>query len=83
MTLQPLTCRSSPRHEPLEAGHWLRVIESKFGVLRCMEVQKTLFTVQQLHCDTSAWWANYTVARPADYQVPWAEFHNAFCAQQA
>jgi hypothetical protein len=31
--------------EPLEADHWLRVMESKFGLLRCTEVQKTLFTV--------------------------------------
>jgi hypothetical protein len=30
--------------EPLEADHWLRVMESKFGLLRCTEVQKTLFT---------------------------------------
>jgi hypothetical protein len=32
--------------EPLEADHWLRVMESKFGLLRCTEVQKTLFAVQ-------------------------------------
>jgi hypothetical protein len=30
--------------EPLEVDHWLPVIESKFGLLRCTEVQKTLFT---------------------------------------
>jgi hypothetical protein len=29
--------------EPLEADHWLRVMESKFGLLRCTKVQKTLF----------------------------------------
>jgi hypothetical protein len=29
--------------EPLEADHWLRVMESKFRLLRCTEVQKTLF----------------------------------------
>jgi hypothetical protein len=29
--------------EPLEVDHWLRVIESKFGLLHCTEVQKTLF----------------------------------------
>jgi hypothetical protein len=29
--------------EPLEADHWLRVMESKFGLLRYTEVQKTLF----------------------------------------
>jgi hypothetical protein len=31
--------------EVLKADLWLRAIESKFGLLRCMEVQKTLFTV--------------------------------------
>jgi hypothetical protein len=31
--------------EPLEADHWLRVMESKFGLLCCTEVQKTLFAV--------------------------------------
>jgi hypothetical protein len=30
--------------EPLEADHWLRVMESKFMLLRYTEVQKTLFT---------------------------------------
>jgi hypothetical protein len=67
--------------EPLEADHWLRVMESKFGLLRCTEVQKTLFTAQQLRGDASAWWANYTATRPVDYQVSWAEFHDAFCDQ--
>jgi hypothetical protein len=66
--------------EPLEADHWLRVIESKFGLLRCTEVQKTLFAAQQLWGDASAWWANYTTTLSADYQVSWAEFRNAFRA---
>jgi hypothetical protein len=64
--------------EPLEADHWLRVMESKFGLLRCTEEQKTLFTTQQLRGDASAWWANYTATRPTDYQVSWAEFRDAF-----
>jgi hypothetical protein len=29
--------------EPLEADHWLYVMESKFGLLHCIEVQRTLF----------------------------------------
>jgi hypothetical protein len=66
--------------EPLDASHWLQVMESKFGLLRCTEVQKTLFTAQQLRGDASAWWANYTATRPTDYQVPWAEFCDAFRA---
>jgi hypothetical protein len=32
--------------EPLEADHWLRVMESKFGLLCCTKVRKTLFAVQ-------------------------------------
>jgi hypothetical protein len=54
-------------------------MESKFGLLRCTEVQKTLFTVQQLCGDASAWWAKYTATHPTDYQVQWAEFRVAFC----
>jgi hypothetical protein len=53
--------------EPLEADHWFWVMESKFGLLRCTEVQKTLFTAQQLCGDASAWWANYAATHPADY----------------
>jgi hypothetical protein len=34
--------------------------------------------VQQLWGDANAWWANYTATRPADYQVSWAQFHDAF-----
>jgi hypothetical protein len=55
-------------------------MESMFGLLRCTEVQKTLFTAQQLCGDASVWWANYTTTRPADYQVTWFEFRNAFRA---
>jgi hypothetical protein len=66
--------------EPLEADHLLRVMEFKFGLLRCTEVQKTFFAAQQLWGDASAWWANYTATRPVDYQVPWVEFRDAFHA---
>jgi hypothetical protein len=66
--------------EPLEADHWLRVMESKFRLLPCTEVQKTLFTTQQLRGDTGAWWANYTTTQTTDYQVPWVEFCDAFHA---
>jgi hypothetical protein len=66
--------------EPLEADHWLQVMESKFGLLRCTKVQKTLFAAQQLRGDASMWWTNYTATHPVDYQVPWVEFRNAFRA---
>jgi hypothetical protein len=66
--------------EPLDADHWLRMTESKFGVLCCTEVQKTLFATQLLHGYASTWWANYTATRPVNYQVSWAEFRDVFRA---
>jgi hypothetical protein len=66
--------------EPLEADHWLWMMESKFGLLRYTKVQKTLFAAQQRRCDASTWLANYTTTRPMDYQVSWAEFRDAFHA---
>jgi hypothetical protein len=46
--------------DPLEANHWLRVTESKFGMLHCSELQKTLFAAQQLRGPATAWWAMYS-----------------------
>jgi hypothetical protein len=68
--------------EPLEADHWLQVTKSKFGLLHYTEVQMTLFTMQQLRGNASAWWDNYDAPCPVDYQVPWTEFHSAFCAHR-
>jgi len=34
--------------EPLEADDWLRTMEHKFSLIRCSEIQKPLFTAQQL-----------------------------------
>jgi hypothetical protein len=38
--------------DPLEADEWIRVIEQKFGLLRCTETQKPLFATQQLRGPT-------------------------------
>jgi hypothetical protein len=67
--------------EPLEADHWLRTIESKFGLLHGTEHQKTLFAAQQLLGNAGAWWANFTAALPANHQVQRAEFCETFRAQ--
>jgi hypothetical protein len=64
--------------DPLEADSWLRIIESKFGLLHCIEIQKTLFVAQQLHGPVSAWWANFTTTIQDGHQVPWVEFRMAF-----
>jgi hypothetical protein len=46
--------------DPLEADNWLRIIESKFGLLHYSEIQKTLFATQQLRGPASAWWTHFT-----------------------
>jgi hypothetical protein len=64
--------------DPLEANEWIRVIEQKFGLIRCTETQKPLFAAQQLRGSASTWWGNYVAIQPADHQVTWDEFKLAF-----
>jgi hypothetical protein len=40
--------------DPLEVNKWLRIIESKFGLLHYTEFQKTLYAAQQLRGSASA-----------------------------
>jgi hypothetical protein len=53
--------------EPLEADEWVRVIEQKFGLIRCIETQKPLFAAQQLRGSASTWWANFVAVQPAGH----------------
>jgi hypothetical protein len=62
----------------LEADKWIRVIEQKFGLLRCFETQKPLFAAQQLRGPASTWWGNFVAVQPADHQITWKEFKLAF-----
>jgi hypothetical protein len=64
--------------DPLEVNEWIRVIEQKFGLLRCSEVQKPLFTAQQLRGPASTWWGNFVAVQPAGHQITWDEFKMAF-----
>jgi hypothetical protein len=64
--------------DPLEADEWICVIEQKFGLLRCSEIQKPLFAAQQLHGPASTWWGNFVAVQPAGHQVTWDEFKLAF-----
>jgi hypothetical protein len=54
------------------------VTESKFGLLHCSKLQKTLFVAQQLHGSASAWWATYTATLQDNHQVSWNEFCKVF-----
>jgi hypothetical protein len=64
--------------DPLEADEWIRVIEQKFGLLRCSETQKPLFAAQQLCGPASTWWGNFVAVQPANHQITWDEFKLAF-----
>jgi hypothetical protein len=63
--------------EPFEVDEWIRVMEKKFGLIRCTETQKPLFAAQQLRGPTSTWWANFSAIQPAGHLVIWAEFKQA------
>jgi hypothetical protein len=41
--------------DPLEVDSWLRTTESKFGLLHCIEYQKTLYAAHQLRGAVNAW----------------------------
>jgi hypothetical protein len=64
--------------DPLEADEWIRLIEQKFGLLRCTETQKPLFAAQQLRGPASTWWGNYVAVQPVGHQITWDEFKLAF-----
>jgi hypothetical protein len=64
--------------DPLEADEWVRVIEQKFGLIRCTKTQKPLFAAQQLRGPASTWWGNYVAIQPVEHQVTWDEFKLAF-----
>jgi hypothetical protein len=55
--------------ELLEADEWVRVMEQKFRLIRCTEIQKPLFAAQQLRGPASTWWANVFAIQPAGHQV--------------
>jgi hypothetical protein len=76
LAIRPLTFAGAI--DPLEVDKWLHIIESKFGLLHCSEIQKTMFMAQQLRGPVSAWWANFTATIQDGHQVPWAEFHMTF-----
>jgi hypothetical protein len=63
---------------PLEADEWIRVMEQKFGLVRCTETQKPLFAAQQLRGPASTWWANFVAIQPAEHQITREEFKLAF-----
>jgi len=63
---------------PMEADHWVKMIESKFSLLQCEDHQKVQFTAQQLQGPAGAWWRTYNATLPAQPALTWAQFVEAF-----
>jgi hypothetical protein len=64
--------------EPLDAEHWLRVLEQKFLLLMVTNEQKVRFAAQQLLGSASAWWDTFNAMQQVDHRVTWQEFTTAF-----
>jgi hypothetical protein len=71
----PIICQGG---RSSRVDEWIRVIEQKFGLLRCTETQKPLFAAQQLRGPASTWWGNYVAVQPAGHQITWDEFKLSF-----
>jgi hypothetical protein len=59
----------TPSAEPLDAKHWLRILEKKFLLLTVTDEQKVRFAVQQLLGSASAWWDTFNAMQQPDHQV--------------
>jgi hypothetical protein len=68
----------TPTAEPLDAEHWLRVLEQKFLLLMVTDEQKVRFAAQQLLGSASVWWDTFNAMQQVDHQVTWQEFTAAF-----
>ena len=68
----------TPIAEPLDAEHWLRILEQKFLLLNVTDEQKVRFAAQQLLGSASAWWDTFNAMQQPDHRVTWQEFTTAF-----
>ena len=68
----------TPSAKPLDAEHWLHILEQKFLLLNVMDEQKLCFVAQQLLGFTSAQWDTFNAMQQPDHRVTWQEFTAAF-----
>jgi len=68
----------TPSVEPLDAEHWLLILEQKFLLLTATDEQKVRFAVQQLLGSVSVWWDTFNAMQLVDHRVTWQEFTAAF-----
>jgi hypothetical protein len=64
--------------EPLQADEWLNTIEQKFHMLKVTEGMKASYAGHQLHGPTGIWWSHHRTTFPANVEVVWDQFKEAF-----
>jgi len=68
----------TPMAKPLDAKHWLCILEQKFLLLTVTDEQKVRFAVQQLMGSASAWSDTFNAMQQLDHRVTWQEFTATF-----
>lgn len=53
---KPILLFSCGAKEPLDADHWIRTMEQKFGLIVCEDHEKATFAAHQLQDAAGAWW---------------------------
>jgi len=61
----------TPMAKPLDAEHWLCILEQKFLLLTVTNEQKVCFAAQQLLGSVSALWDTFNAMHQPDHQVTW------------
>ncbi|XP_062213696.1 uncharacterized protein LOC133914655 [Phragmites australis] len=64
--------------EPMEADDWLKTIESKLQIARCIGREKVLFASHQLIGPAQEWCIADTAAHEDPLEITWAEFRDSF-----
>jgi hypothetical protein len=62
----------------MEAEDWLKGIEKKLMISRCMDCENVLFTAHQLFGTTSNWWEIYCNTYADVDSITWNEFQTHF-----
>ena len=67
--------------DPLEADDWLCAVEKQLDIAQCNDLEKVLYTSDQLQGVVQDWWESYQYGRPNNaLAITWQEFREEFRA---
>jgi hypothetical protein len=62
----------------MEAEDWLRSIEKKLEIARCINPKKVIFAAHQLFGTATEWWETYHISHQNVTAITWNEFKAQF-----